>query len=505
MLMGVDIGTTSSKGVLISEGGKTIASFEMEHRVERPAPGFAEMDAQSVWYGDFCMIARELLSRAGAAPHSVEAVGVSGMYPVLVPVDTQGRALHKGILYGIDSRAVQEIEELRCLLGEEYSIELTGNGITTQSIAPKIMWLKKNEPKIFCKTACFLFATSYLVAQLTGKFVLDHGSASLGGLPYDARRSCWDERACAAAGIRTDQLPELRWGDEITGQITQAAAVQCGLLPGTPVVTGTGDHIAEVLGTGGLVPGRGTVSYGTTFGFDVCCDRLVSSPGLQNCRTCLPDSFLIGGGMATGAVVSSWFRDQFAEELVKAQQAGGRNAYEVLADWAATVPPGSEGLVALPYLNGERCPFFDPQAKAVMFGLTARHTAAHVYRALLEGVSMGVRQVIETVASAGLSLSSVTAVGGAARNIPWVQMISDACGIHQHVMAANGSSAYGAAVLAGIGIGAIRDAQAVTEFHSHSAVDILPEPSVKPVYDRLYRRFLALYEATKDLMHDNTQ
>ena len=118
---------------------------------------------------------------------------------------------------------------------------------------------------------------------------------------------------------------------------------------------------------------------------------------------------------------------------------------------------------------------------------------------------MGVRQVVETVSSAGLSLSSVTAVGGAARNIPWVQMISDACGIHQHVMAANGSSAYGAAVLAGIGIGAIRDAQAVTEFHSHSAVDILPEPSVKPVYDRLYRRFLALYEATKDLMHDNTQ
>lgn len=501
MLMGIDIGTTSSKGILILETGKVLASFEMEHRVERPAPGFAEMDAHSVWYGDFCTIARELIFRAGATPASVEAVGISGMYPVLVPVDAQGRALRKAILCGIDSRAAKEIEELRDLLGEDYSIELTGNSITTQSIAPKIMWLKHHEPEIFRKTACFLFATSYLIAQLTGKFVLDHGSASLGGLPYDTRKGCWDKRACAATGIRIEQLPVLQWGNEISGQITRAAAEQCGLLPGTPVVAGTGDHIAEVLGVGGLVPGRGTVSYGTTFGFDVCCDKLISYPGLQNCRTCLPDSFLIGGGMATGAVVCSWFRDQFAEDLIKSQQEGGRNAYEVLADRAAEVPPGSEGLVALPYLNGERCPFFDPQAKAVLFGLTARHTAAHAYRALLEGVGMGLRQVVETVTAAGLPLSKIAAVGGATRNVLWTRIISDACGLHQYVLAKNSGSAYGAAILAGIGIGAVRDAQAVAAFHS--GMEVLPDPAVKPVYDRLYQRFRALYESTKNLMHDS--
>lgn len=498
-LMGIDIGTTTSKGVITTPEGRIIASAGFEHDISRPHPDRAEHDAEQVWWGDFVKVCRLLLEKSQVEPRSIAAVSCSTMYPTLLPVGRDGRPLRPGILYGIDRRALKEIELLRERLGEEYCLRTSGNGLSTQSIAPKILWLRSNEPEVFAATYKYLNASAYITYRLTGRYCIDHGSASLGGVPYCLAENRWDDAALEALGVRRDQLPELVWADENIGRVSKAAAAETGLAEGTVVAPGTGDHVTESLSQGYIRPGAASISYGTTFGTDVCMDRMLTCPGISTSLTCFKGLYTLGGGMLNGCSLTRWFRDNLAVFDDGEKHAAGFEPYARLDQDAARIPAGCDGLLALPYFSGEKIPFFDAGARGVLFGLKLQHTRAHIYRALMESVAFSVRHTLECVQGAGFQVEQVISTGGGTSGSLWTQIVSDVTGLKQQVLKASHGSPMGAAFLGGLVSGVIGDRREILRWNETER-RVEPELSLKPLYDQRYQVFRELYSRTQDLM-----
>jgi len=498
-LMGIDIGTTTSKGVIATSEGKIIASTGFEHDISRPFPDRAEHDAEKIWWGDFVRVCRELLRKSEIDPQAIAAVSCSTMYPTLLPVDRNGAPLRPGILYGIDRRAVAEIEMMKERLTDAYCLRISGNGLSTQSIAPKILWIKNHEPDVFSAAYKYLNASAYITYRLTGRFCIDHGSASLGGVPYSLEKNAWDALSLEACGISKEQLPELVWADENIGCINKEAAEETGLAEGTIVAPGTGDHVTESLSQGYVQSGAASISYGTTFGMDVCTDRLLVCPGLSTSLTCFKGLYTVGGGMLNGASLIRWFRDQLAcfDEEIKGR--ADFDPYALLDADAAQIDAGCDGLIALPYFSGEKIPFFDADARGVLFGLRLQHTRGHIYRALLESVAFSVRHTLEGVQQAGFSVQQVISTGGGTKSGIWTQIVSDATGLQQQVLKQSHGSPMGAAFLGALVAGVIKDRNQILEWNELDRwVD--PDPKAKPLYDKYYKIYRELYAQTKALM-----
>ncbi len=504
-LVGIDIGTTSSQGVLVDLEGRIVTEHTIEHGVERPRPGWAEHDAEQIWWNEFVIICRALLEKSRIDAGQIAGIGCSALYPVLLPVDHSGRPLRPAILYGIDTRAVDEITELNSTLGESYALEVGGNVLSAQSIAPKILWLRRAEPDVFQNTYKFINATGFLIHRLTGVFVMDHNSASLGGLPYSMRSRGWDEQAIKACGITIDRLPTLRESTEIAGYVTPQAAAATGLKAGTPVSAGAGDFGAEMLSIGAYKPNQAIVSYGTTFSIAACTDSPFSPhPNLMFQCHPLPGRNIIGGGMATGAALTKWFRDNFGETELAEQRSTGVNAYQLLSRAAEQAPAGSEGLIVLPYFSGERCPIFDPAARGLVLGLTLRHKKHHFYRALLEGVAYSVRHVKEILEDFDVELKDVSAVGGGTKSEILTQIVSDVIQREQNVLEESLGSPFGAGFLAGLATGAIDDYNKIRDWIRIER-KVIPSQANAQVYDKLFHIYLKLYDDCKEHMHALTR
>lgn len=498
-LMGIDIGTTTSKGVIVTPDGKMVASAGFEHDISRPHSDWAEHDADRVWWGDFVRVCRMLLEKSGVDPKSVAAVSHSTMYPTLVPVSREGKPLRAGILYGIDRRALKEIGQLREQLGEEYCLRTSGNGLSTQSIAPKILWIKNNEPDVFAAAYKYLNASAYITYRLTGRYCIDHGSASLGGVPYCLAENRWDDATLEALGIRRDQLPELVWADERVGCVSREAAEETGLAEGTIVAPGTGDHVTESLSQGYIQPGAASISYGTTFGTDVCMDRLLTCPGISTSLTCFRGLYTLGGGMLNGCSLTRWFRDNLAffDDDIRRQE--GFEPYAQLDTEASKIPAGCDGLLALPYFSGEKIPFFDASAKGVLFGLKLQHTRMHIYRALMESVAFSVRHTLECVQSVGFTVEQVISTGGGTSGKVWTQIVSDVTGLKQQVLKPSHGSPMGAAFLGGLVSGTISDRREILNWNETERW-VEPDTGNRQLYNERYRVFRELYSRTGDLM-----
>lgn len=501
-LLGIDIGTTTSKGVIVTPRGETIASCAFEHEVERPHPGWAEHDAEKVWWGDFVRICRTLLKQSLVVdPRRILAVACSTITPVMLPVDNAGHPLCPGILYSIDTRAADEIEILESSLGDEYSASISTSRLSSQTVLPKILWLKRHEPELFRKTARFLFASSYVVFRLTGNYVIDHGSATTGGLPYNVNTFEWDEHACQEVGISPGQMPGLHFAHEMAGKVSAQAAAETGLPQGLPVAVGTADHAAEVISLGALRKGRAVIAYGTSMILDVCIDKKIRLPGLiLACSSTSKDMYFTGGALSSGGGLVKWFKDNFCQAESELERQTGVNAYQSLNDAAGAVEAGSEGLVVLPYFSGERFPIADPGARGVIFGLTLRHTRAHVYRAILEGVAFGARHLLDTIREGGFTVESVTMVGGGTSSDVWTQIVSDVTQLEQRSPAAASGAHYGAAYLGGLAAGAIDDSFIDKLWDSYDKI-VKPNPANQAIYDKHYQVYRSLYPKTVEEMH----
>ena len=375
-LLGVDIGTFSSKGVLVRDDGQVAAQRIVEHSLDITGPGRAEHDPEKVWWHDFLLLCSDLLHASGIDARAIAAVGISTISPAVVVVDSAGRALRPAILYGIDTRATREIAELE---------RLTGARLSSPSAAPKVMWIRRNEPEVWARTRAVLNGSGYLNLRLTGERTIDIYDASIFAPFFDTSALGWSgEIAPLVAPV--EMMPRPTWTSEIAGRVTSEAARETGLAPGTPVITGTADAAAEAVSAGLASPGDMMVMYGSSTFFILRTEALATPRGFWGSRFLERDSYVVAGGTATAGSLTRWFRDNFGAAELAAERAGRTGAYAALADLASASPPGARGLVALPYFSGERTPINDPDAKGAIFGLTLSHGRADVYRALLESV-----------------------------------------------------------------------------------------------------------------------
>jgi len=478
LLLGIDIGTSSTKALLARPDGTVVGTARRAHRIDRPRPGWAEQDAEAVWWPEVAGLCRELVAAHGAPA----AVCVSGMGPCLLPADSDGRALRPAILYGIDVRAEEEIRELEATLGADRILAAGGSPLTSQAVGPKLAWLRRHEPDVFAATRMLLMPSSFVVHRLTGAYVLDHHSASQCDPLYDLAGERWREDWAEqiAPGL---PLPALAWPGEPVGHVSAEAAAATGLPQGLPVAAGTIDAWAEALSVGVREEGDTMVMYGSTMFLIGCVAEPVPTPQLWHTTGVLPGSRTVAGGMATSGSVTDWLADL----------AGA--GHETLLAEAAAVGAGCDGLLVLPYFDGERTPLFDADARGVFAGLTLRHTRGHLYRALLEATAFGVRHNLEAMPASGSR--RLVAVGGGTQGALWAQIVSDVCGRAQDLPEQRIGACYGDAWLAGVAAGRVDAAGS----WARTAGRIEPDDRWRGRYDELYGLYRGLYAETRDTVH----
>jgi xylulokinase len=482
LLLGIDLGTSSSKGVLCRPDGEVVEVAERPHEMSMPHPGWAEHDAEEVWWKDFTEICSELVE---VADEPVAAVCISGIGPCFLAAGEGARPLRPAILYGVDIRASREVEELTEHFGNGKIMERCGNPLTAQSVGPKIAWLRRNEPEVWEETRYLFMAHTFIAHRLTGEYVLDHPAASMCEPLYDPEAQRWIEDWAdeVAPGL---QMPELRWPEEKAGAVTEEAAEATGLPAGIPVATGTVDAWSEAASIGVREPGDMMIMYGTTALTFEIVGELLPSPNLWSTAGPFTGTNVLAGGMATSGALTEWVR-----------KISDDRSFAELTEEAAAVSAGSDGLVVLPYFSGERNPISDPSARGVICGLTLSHTRGHLYRAMLEATAFGIRHLLEAMREAGGVARRLVAVGGGTKGGLWTQIVSDVLGERQDLPEQTIGACYGDALLAGIAGGAV-DADADW---TSIADTVEPNPDNREIYDELYAVYKDLYPATRPMAH----
>lgn len=497
--VGIDTGTFESKGVLVDRDFKVIAVSAHPHGMENPAPNQFEHDAEAVWWHDFCAISQDLLARSGIDPRDIKAIGASALGADCLPVDARCRPLRKAILYGIDARAVDEMAELTELYGPEQIRAWYGRPLCSSDVMPKILWIKNKEPEVYAKTHKFLTGSSYITAKLTGRYVVDRFLGLSSFNPLYRADGAPDEALCRPV-CRPDQLAEVLSTIDVAGHVTAEAAAQTGFAPGTAVIVGTDDSGAEAISAGVLEPGDMMLQIGSSVYMFLCTDRLVNDDRIWREEFIIPGTFDISAGTNTAGTLTRWYRDQLFPDLVQEAEQTGRNAYELMMRDVKEVPPGSGGLVTLPYFAGERTPINDPLAKGMIFGLTLEHTRAHLYRSALESVGFAIGQHFRIFREHRVPMRKIMTTGGGTKNPLWLQMIADITGETLRTPENTIGASFGDAMMAAMGIHYFSDygelAAVVREGPSYT-----PDPERHQIYQKYQTVFDELYPKTKDLAH----
>ena len=499
-LLGVDIGTYSSKGVLVRANGRVIADHTVQHGIDMPQSGHFEHDADRVWWKDFTEIVRALFKTSGLNPGQIAGIGTSGIGSCVLPIDEQGRPLRPAILYGIDTRAAEEIEWLEQNLGRDEIFRIGGAHLSSQASGPKILWIRNNEPSVYAASRWFLTSQAYLVYRLTGIPSIDVYTAAGYSPLFDVHNLRWHERS-ARLITPMERLPKTYWSCEIVGRVTADAAVQTGLAEGTPVIAGTTDAAAEAISAGVSKSGDMMLMFGSSLFFILKTDRLRETEHFWSSNFLEKGTWALLGGMSTSGSLTTWFREQFARAEVARESAGGESAYALLAREAARSPLGSNGLIALPYFEGERTPLHDHKARGMFFGLSLKHTRGDLYRAIMEGVGFGIRHNLEVMREEGVEARRALAVGGGVQNTLWIQSVSNIANIELIIPERQYGASYGDAFMAAVGVGLFADLAEVTRW-VHGTRRIIPDPEAHRRYGPLYRIFRSLYETNKSLMHE---
>ncbi len=497
--MGIDIGTFETKGVIIDKNYEVVASLGAKHSMENPCPNFFEHDAEAVWWSDFCQVSKGLLEKTGISPEQIAGVGSDVLGCDCLPVDENCMPLRKAILYGIDARAGKEIEFLKSHYGADKVKSLFGHSLCSDDIAPKIMWIKNNEPEIYKNTYKFLTGSSFITAKLTGEYVIDQFLAKSSFSPLYTPDGKINEAECGLF-CRPDQLAECRFVHEIAGHVTARAAAATGLMEGTPVICGTGDSTSEAISVGIVEPGRLMFQFGSSLFFYYCSDRLTYDHRIHGHNFTVPNTFSVSGGTNTAGTLTRWMRDTLYFDVLAEQEQGGPETYDVMMNRISEIPAGSNGLVVLPYFAGERCPINDPKAKGTIFGLTLEHTRDHIYHAALEGIGYSIAQNIRVMEELGLPVKTMTAVGGGTKNPVWMQIVADIIGKPVCIPKVSIGASYGDALMAALGTGALSgfpDLQSVIKPGSI----ISPDPENHEKYQKYQEIYDELYLSTKKLMH----
>jgi xylulokinase len=499
--LGLDVSTTGAKALIIDEEGCVLASHTTEYPLSTPKPLWSEQDPADWWQGAVASI-KAALSRANLAGDAISAVGLTGQMHGLVMLDKSNHVLRPAILWN-DQRTGAQCAEITAKVGGlDRLLALTGNQVLPGFTAPKIVWVRENEPQIFDQTTHILLPKDYVRFCLTGEYATEVSDAS-GMSLLDVANRRWSDEMLTALDIPRQWLPVCTESDVVSGRISASAAKTSGLKEGTPVVGGGGDQAAQAVGSGIVRAGVISVTSGTSGVVFAHSDHYAAEAQGRLHAFChaVPGKWHYMGVMLSAGGSFRWLRDAIGDVEKTAAQLINIDPYELLTQEAALAPVGSEGLLFLPYLTGERTPHPDPQARGAFVGLTLRHSKAHLIRAVLEGVSFGLRDSLELIKELGVPIDQVRASGGGARSAVWRQIQADVFGAELVLVNVTEGAAFGAALLAGVGAGTFNSvAEAVTatiKITDRTA----PLPGNAATYDRLYPSYRALYPALKDTFH----
>lgn len=486
--MGLDISTTSAKAIIIDEVGTVAAVHGTAQPISQPKPLWSEQNPADWWDGMAESI-RAALQEAKLTGEQIAAVGLTGQMHGLVMLDKDGEVLRPAILWN-DQRTQAQCDAMTAAIGFERLIQLTGNRALTGFTAPKILWVRDEEQDVYSRCAHILLPKDYIRHKLTGMYATDLAGAAGTSLLNVARRA-WSTEVLDALNIPVEWLPPVHEGTQITGTISEAAAQLTGLKAGTPVVGGGGDQAAGAVGMGAVESHIVGVTVGTSGVVFAPLDQYAYEPEGRLHAFChaVPGMWHFMGVMLSAAGSLQWYRDMLAPEV----------SFTALLEETASVPPGCDGLFFLPYLSGERTPHPDPLARGAFIGLTTRHTRAHMTRAVLEGVAFGLKDSFTLISEAGLPENlEVRISGGGAKSPIWQQIIADVLGAPLVNVNTTEGGAFGAALLAAVGVGAHPDVPAACRRMITTGERVTPGGNVA-AYAALYRTYRALYPALKDV------
>lgn len=495
-LIGIDVGTTGTKTILIDEQGSLVASFLEEYPLHTPHPKWAEQDPADWWKATVNSI-KAVLAESGVKTDDVSGVGLSGQMHGLVLIDKNYDVLRPAILW-CDVRTTEQCNYITEKVGKELLVQSTCNPALEGFTAPKLIWVRDNEPEIYDKAFKMMLPKDYVRFRLTGELACEVSDAA-GTILFDVRKREWSQEVLDRLDISSDLMPPCYESIDVCGTITPEVAKLTGLNPGTPVVGGGADNACTAVGNGIVVTGKTSASIGTSGTMLTPTDTPEVDPDLRAhtfCH-CVPNKWYVMGVMLSAGGAFRWLRDTLCSEEVAQAQKKGVDPYEILTEEAAQIDPGCEGLVFLPYLIGERTPHGDANAKSVFFGLTLRHGKNHMVRSVMEGVTYGMRDSLEIISGLGLDVGQITATGGGARSALWRQMQADIYGAEVVTINIAEGPAFGAAILAGVGAGVYKSIEEATGEMVKVTSTTQPIENNRKVYEEYYQTYRALYPALK--------
>ena len=489
-MLGLDIGTSGAKAVVVRDDGEVIATGTADYPISHPHPLWSEQDPADWWDGARAAL-QAALDAAGVSPGDVAGIGLTGQMHGAVFLDAEDAVIRPAMLWN-DGRTAAQCAEIERRVGLERLLAIAGNPALEGFQAPKILWLREHEPDNYVRVRRVLLPKDYIRLLLTGDAATDASDAS-GTLLLDLAARDWSDDILAALEIPREWLPRVYEGPEVTGTLRDDVAAALGLPPGLPVVAGGGDNAAAAVGTGIVREGFVSSSVGTSGVIFAHTDTFIPDPSGRLHAFChaVPGKYhLMGVTLAAGGSMQ-WWRDTLADG----------SGFAELSDAASAIPPGAEGLLFLPYLSGERTPHRDPRARGTFFGLTTRHTKAHMTRALMEGVVFSLRESVEIMRALGIAMDHARATGGGARGTLWRELQADIYRMPVARTTTEEGPAYGAALLAGVGAGVYPDVEAASARVALAPERHEPDGSRAARYDAMFALYRDLYTATRDTMH----
>ena len=497
MLLGIDVGTTGTKALVIDRAGNAIASATEEYPLYTPRPLWSEQNPEDWWQA--CQRAVErVLATPGLKAKDIKGVGLTGQMHGLVLLDRNGAVLRPAILWNDQRTGLQCAEITERAGGLKRLLELTGNAVLPGFTAPKIVWVRENEPEIYAQVEHVLLPKDYIRYRLTGEYATEVSDAS-GTSLFDVAHRRWSTEMAGLLDIPMSWLPTCTESAVVSGRITVEAAGLTGLRAGTPVAGGGGDQAAQAVGSGIVRPGIISVTSGTSGVVFAYADHYSPEPQGRVHVFChaVPGAWHAMGVMLSAGGPFRWFRDALGHPEKTVAALAGADPYDFLTQEAAAAPAGSEGLLFLPYLTGERTPYPDPNARGAFVGLTLRHGKPHMVRAVLEGVSYGLRDSLELIKGLGVPIEQVRASGGGARSPLWRQIQADVFNTELVLINITEGAAFCAALLAGVGAGEFKNVQEAVSSAIRVVSYTAPEPQAAATYERLYPVYRSLYGALK--------
>ena len=494
-LLGIDIGTSGTKALLCDHAGTPVATATAEHEIASPKPGWSEQDPRD-WWGAACKATKSLLRKAKVKKDQVTGIGLSGQMHGAVFLADGEEPLRPAILWN-DQRTAVECDEIEHAVGgRQKLIQAVGNPALTGFTAPKLLWVRRHEPKVWERTKRVLLPKDYVRFRMTGEYATEVGDAS-GTLLLNVKRRGWNHKVLERLEIDPELLPACYESHEVSGRLTKEAASAMGLQAGTPVVGGSGDQPANAIGTGVVQSGLVSATIGTSGVVFAHAGEPTYDPEGRVHTMChaVAGKWCVFGCMLSAGGSLQWLRNHLGDKEMREAKRKGVDPYALLTEEAESAPAGCDGLFFLPYLTGERCPHPDPRARGGWIGLTARHNRAAVIRSCLEGITFGMADVLGIMDGLNLKIGSIRLSGGGARSAFWRQMQADVYNRKCTVISTEEGPAYGVALLAGVGTGVWRSAPQACRAAIEETATYRPSKKQAAWYAKLHEQYQRLYPA----------